>query len=291
MITTWFTTATSALWRSKPAIPRRRITIKPLENSIHRLLAKSPIAAKLAARIRNQANCVIAYHLGESADATENGEFTLIEHLAPHISTFIDVGANIGDWSEQMLKHSKSEGFLFEPSLQCTQRLKDRFLDRKVSIRDVAVSDEVGTKQFVEEDNCGVGSSLAETRSDDSGWHTDVAVTSLDTEFPDPAFRVDFLKIDTEGFDLKVLKGANNLLSRTRFLQFEYNSHWVSVGSSLAEANRFLHGLGFSVVLVRSTGLHPLRYDLWNDYFRYSNYFAYRSADDELIRPLLRESI
>ena len=117
-------------------------------------------------------------------------------------------------------------------------------------------------------------------------------VATLDTEFPaSEARRIDFLKIDTEGYDLKVMKGAVDLLSRTRFLQFEYNSFWISVGSSLAEANRFLADLGFSVVLVRSTGLHPVRYEFWNDYFRYSNFFAYRQADHELVRGLLRDPI
>ena len=82
--------------------------MKALQNSLHRLLGRSGTAAKIAALIRNQANCVIAYHLGESPHSEENGEFSLVNHLAPHISSFIDVGANIGDWSDYVLKHSSS---------------------------------------------------------------------------------------------------------------------------------------------------------------------------------------
>ena len=249
------------------------------------------MAAKIAVKLRNQANCVIAYHLGETANSRENGEFKLIEHLAPHIHTFVDVGANVGDWSEHMLKHSRASGFLFEPSTQCAGRLKERFRDGRVVIREVAVSDQVGRAQFSEEENCGEGSSLAESRHDHQIRHREVPVITLDAEFATLETRIDFLKIDTEGYDLRVVKGATQVLSRTRFLQFEYNSHWVSTSSSLFEANRFLTHLGFSVFLVRSTGLHPLRYEIWNDYFRYSNYFACRPADLECVRALLRDPI
>ncbi len=267
-------------------------SMRALENSVQRLLAKSRTAAKLAVKIRNQADCVIAYHLGESTNSEQNGEFALVEHLSSNVKTYIDVGANIGAWSECMVKHASCNGFLFEPSGQCVKVLKERFRERNVVIRDVAVSDQIGTAQFAEERNCGEKSSLSETRADSGSiQYREVLVTTLDTEFAAPELRIDFLKIDTEGYDLKVMKGATNLLSRTRFLQFEYNSYWIAVGSSLSEASRFLSKLGFSIFLVRSTGLHPLRYEFWNDYFRYSNYFACRSADLEVVRPLLRDPI
>jgi hypothetical protein len=102
---------------------------------------------------------------------------------------------------------------------------------------------------------------------------------------------IDFLKIDTEGFDLKVLKGGASMLARTRFVQFEYNSRWVYAGSSLYEAIHFMPELGFSMYLVRSTGLHPFRYEFWRDYFGYSNFFLCRPEDLEIVRPLLRGPI
>lgn len=267
--------------------------MKALQDSIHRFLAKSQAAARLAVKIRNQANCVIAYHLGETANSNENGEFSVIEHLSSYVNTFIDVGANVGEWSDHMLKHSSANGFLFEPSTLCVSRLQERFRNNPVVIRPVAVSDIIGTAMFAEENDYGEGSSLAEARNDKQAQLKEVRISTLDAEFPAAGDinSVDFLKIDTEGYDLKVMKGATALLARTRFLQFEYNSHWVSVGSSLSEASRFLRGLGFSLFLVRSTGLHPMCYEFWNDYFRYSNFFACRPADYDCVRSLLRKPI
>ncbi len=264
---------------------------KALQNSMHHAFAKSGWASRLAVKIRNQANCVIAYHLGETPDPQLNGEFAVIEQLAPHVKSFIDVGANVGEWSEYLLQNAAAEGFLYEPSASCVSLLRDRFRGRAATIRPFAVSDAPGTAAFAEEENYGMGSSLAEAREASSATLREVRVTTLDAEFPEPGTPVDLVKIDTEGYDLKVMKGAAALLSRTRFLQFEYNSHWVQVGSSLAEANRFLSGLGFSVFLVRSTGLHPLRYEYWGDFFRYSNFFACRPTDFDRVRLLLREPI
>lgn len=265
--------------------------MKALLDTFHRLLARSSVAAGLAVKIRNQVNCIIAYHLGETANSEKNGEFMLVKHLSPHISTFIDVGANVGEWSAHLLRHCQAKGFLFEPSTLCVSKLQERFRDRTVTIFPAAVADQAGTALFAEEDHCGEGSSLAEARNDQQTPQKEVRVTTLDSEFPATDDRIDFLKIDTEGHDLKVMKGAAALLARTRFLQFEYNYHWVLVGSSLAEAGRFLNSLGFSLFLIRSTGLHPLRYEVWNDYFRYSNFFACRQEDLDCIRPLLREPI
>ena len=245
--------------------------------------------ARLAVFIRNQANWIIAYHLCETYKSEHNGESALVQSLAPHVKTFIDVGANVGNWSDEMFAQSDARGFLYEPSAACVHRLRERFGSRNVVIREAAVADHSRTARFAEEANCGEGSSLAEVDHHPAVQYREVAVTTLDEEFVDPGVRVDFLKIDAEGYDLKVLQGAAKLLERTRFVQFEYNSQWLATGSSLLEASRFLNALGFSLYLIRASGLTPLHYDVWGDYFAYSNYFACREAERDLIGPLLRD--
>ena len=97
----------------------------------------------------------------------------------------------------------------------------------------------------------------------------------------------------TEGFDFKVLLGAKELLEqgRIRFLQFEYNANWVPVGHSLLQATSFLERYGYRIYLIRSTGVHSMRYDFWGDYYRYSNYFACKSCDLDAIGALLMNDI
>ena len=57
-----------------------------------------------------------------------------------------------------------------------------------------------------------------------------VPVTTVDNELSARGWQdVDFLKIDTEGYDLNVLLGASDLLARkgVKVVQFEYNATWA----------------------------------------------------------------
>jgi FkbM family methyltransferase len=260
---------------------------------LHRTLSKSSFCTKGCVKLRNQANCVVAYHLGESADPSKNGEFRLVSVLAPKCQTFVDVGANVGNWAEHFLRSNHTTGLLFEPSAQCFSVLEAKFKDKCIALRNVAVGDSPGFIPFIEEPNCGEGSSAVEAHSTSSGKLRKVPVVTLDQELLDLSYNIDFLKIDAEGYDLKVLKGAEALLKtgRIRFIQFEYNAHWLAVGSSLADARHFLMSLGFNLLLIRRSGLHPLNYTFWGDYFRYSNFLAYREADRHAIERLLRGAI
>jgi FkbM family methyltransferase len=270
-----------------------KLSLRGLNYQLHRLLSKSRTCAKLCARLRNQANCVVAYHLGESYDSASNGEYRLIDLLAPHCSTFVDVGANVGHWTEYFLRNSSANGILFEPSEHCAALLKEKFQNRPITLRNVAVGDTNGSISFVEEGEFGESSSVAETYipSHRPGETVvkQVPIVTLDQELMALNCNVDFLKIDAEGYDLKVLKGSELVLrkGRVRFVQFEYNSNWLGTGASLRAAKAFLEALGFELLLIRSTGLHPLDCGLWGDYFRYSNFFACRPEDRKMIEPLV----
>ena len=270
-----------------------KLSLRGLNYQLHRVLSKSRTCAKVCARLRNQANCVVAYHLGESYDSASNGEYRLIDLLAPHCSTFVDVGANVGHWTEYFLRNSSANGVLFEPSEHCAALLKEKFQNRPITLRNVAVGDTNGSISFVEEGEFGESSAVAETYipSHRPGETVvkQVPIVTLDQELMALDCNVDFLKIDAEGYDLKVLKGSELVLrkGRVRFVQFEYNSNWLGTGASLKAAKAYLEALGFELLLIRSTGLHPLDYGLWGDYFRYSNFFACRPEDRKLIEPLV----
>jgi len=76
---------------------------------------------------------------------------------------------------------------------------------------------------------------------------------------------IDILKIDAEGFDLHVLKGAASTLRERRvgIVQFEYNAPWAAAGSTLAHAREFLNACGYQIMLLKGDGLYFPRYDLY----------------------------
>ena len=57
--------------------------------------------------------------------------------------------------------------------------------------------------------------------------------------------KVDFLKIDVEGYELKVLTGFGDMLNIFKYIQFEYGEVWQTVGYCLLDVVNYLKLHGF----------------------------------------------
>jgi len=58
--------------------------------------------------------------------------------------------------------------------------------------------------------------------------------------------KVDFVKVDVNGFEFSVIKGFGDFLqSRVHILQFHYNKHFYDADTKLAQVIQYLHNLGF----------------------------------------------
>ena len=86
-------------------------------NRIHRTLGRSSLAFRLALKLRNQCDALIACHLGESVRPQANGEAWLLGLIAPESACFVDVGANVGEWAEMFTRAmpGAGKGLCFEP--------------------------------------------------------------------------------------------------------------------------------------------------------------------------------
>jgi FkbM family methyltransferase len=84
------------------------------------------------------------------------------------------------------------------------------------------------------------------------------AVVSLD-DFPQTANlqRLDLLKIDTEGLELAVLRGADQLIARTRPTLFVENNN-AAIGDDLI---RHIRGLGYDCYWYRTARFQPDNYN------------------------------
>ena len=256
-------------------------------------LSKSRVITHACVKVRNQMAGIIGKHLGKTADSYLNGEYALLDKIAPLCNTFVDVGANVGEWTKYFLSLTDASGILYQPSAQSYSVLQTQLSRKAVTIHNFALSDEVGTLLFIEEPGCGQTSSAWETHSPSDIAPKQIKVSTLDNELLSINSFIDFLKIDTEGYDFKVLKGAQALLAekRIRFIQFEYNSNWICVGASLTQAIGYLKEFGYEIFLIRNSGLHPFNYNLWGDFFHYSNFFACKRSDLQWTMGILKEEI
>jgi FkbM family methyltransferase len=263
----------------------------------HVALGRSKTAVAIALKLRNQSEMILGRFLGEGDRRELNGEKNLIELLGPCSRTFVDVGAHVGDWAELFL-HTGGErklGILIEPSQSSYSKLKKTFSSkREIHVINAAASDEEGEADFHDEEGRGESSSLVGSWSSTESVVTRVHVTTVDREVAKAGWSsVDVLKIDTEGYDFRVIQGAEALLREKAvgIVQFEYNAPWARAGSTLAAATAYLEGYGYRVFLIRTTGLHPLNYAKWGEYYRYSNFVAVSPRMLSLVSPLIRSEL
>jgi FkbM family methyltransferase len=138
----------------------------------------------------------------------------------PERSFVLDVGAHEGDFSRACLDTSLISGaILFEPHPDNARRLRETFQKFPVTVEEMAVGACSATGVFLFGDDSATGSLLEPTGlAKDSVGRSKVPITTLDDYAAANGLmdRVAVLKIDTQGTDLNVLKGAELLLRESQ---------------------------------------------------------------------------
>ena len=263
---------------------------------VRNTIAKSPLGSRLSLLLRNQCGLIVSRALFEGFDPNLNGELWLCKTVVSRIRTFIDVGANLGNWTALFVDSGlcNRRGFLFEPSRYSVTRLTERFRQiSDIEIVEAAVADFVGETSFFEGPSGCEQSSLLPSNSPEKVERS-VCVTTIDRAMHErEVTEIDIMKIDAEGYDLHVLRGATQMLSRQKIgvIQFEYNSPWSLAGSTLAGARNLLCKCGYEVYLLRRNGLYEMDFDRYGEYFSYSNFVAFSANWAQLLKPMVRGRI
>lgn len=181
---------------------------------------------------------------------------------------FVDVGANKGDFALLAARLVGDAGrvlaFEPEPNNCCwIERTLELNGSRNVRLFPLALSDEDGEAMLRLSRQSGAhtllpglpGRSEAERR---------VPVRTLDSlldELGSP--RIDLLKLDVEGSELRVLRGAQRVLRSNRSLVLLLDLH-PQLGVDVVEVADFLRGLGYRLCRMEPPWDHPvdLRADL-----------------------------
>ena len=178
-------------------------------------IADLPLPVHIAIRLRRFSERIIRNHMQFNFDdATLNGEYWILSKLAPSCRRFVDVGANRGEFSATFLcKCPGANGLIFDPGQSAYNKLIARFAnEHSVQVIQKAISDFCGRAPFFEEPNTGLGSSLVQSWACREAQQTEIEVTTLDAVLADWG-GADYVKIDAEGHDLAVIRGASKLLA------------------------------------------------------------------------------
>jgi len=163
-------------------------------------------------------------------------------------ATIYDIGANIGNHAVYFAKYSNNaQIFAFEPmpvNFVCLEKnIADNGLSEKIKAYSVAIGEkeETAVMGLLQENNFGTASVLKNefASGEDAVAVNIVTIDSLNLPAPD------FVKIDTEGFELNVLRGMRNTLSSTT----KKIVIWTELDKETSEElYEFMNELGFGIV-------------------------------------------
>ncbi len=171
--------------------------------------------------------------------------------------TFIDIGAGLGEFTLiAASKITRGKLFAFEPSKQARDQLKANIalnsLHQKVQIISAVASDKNGNEDFNE-------TSISEVSRISAGkTKNKIAAITLDTFCQKQKInKIDVLKIDVEGAELKVLKGLQKKLKvgKVEKLIVELNPNCRQYGYSQSDTVEFLEKLGYQILVMDNSGI------------------------------------
>jgi len=186
----------------------------------------------------------------------------------------LDIGCHLGSTLSDILRLApKGNHIAFEPTSYKARWLKQKFPE--IEIRDIALSDTSGeTKFYVNTGRSGFsGLGKPNPKNKETFLEISIQCERLDNILS-PEYRVDFIKIDVEGYELAVLRGAVDTLKRYRpALLFECNRAGLSrSGFTSTQIFEFLtQHQSYSVFLLKDflKDNQPLDYERFNNALQY----------------------
>jgi len=209
-----------------------------------------------------------ASHLGWQTAFTGVWDDRLIEHIMRYLrpgTLALDVGASIGLWTVPLAKAARSLGaavIAFEP-LPANMRwlaanLAINEVPDIVTVHDVALGASAYVMRLESAEMAGGSAALAVADAGPlAAEGVDVEVRPLDDlKLSHP---VSFMKLDVEGFECQVLKGALSLIERDQPVIFgEFDPRFLALrGERLAPLLEHLTALGYRVFAVDTARRRP----------------------------------
>ena len=185
-------------------------------------------------------------------------EIEVLKFLEDKLSSedvFVDVGSNFGLFANYVHDSVGSEICCFEPRPSNVNMLRlNRYIyNRNYEIVNKAASDKLGESElYLSRSNEGQGG-LEKKDKKNYVNSVEVKTTRLDKALENP----DIIKIDVEGAELEVLKGAEGILDAVEFLVIELHSNDIlrKFKTSRSEILNFLNERGFVITNYNSSRL------------------------------------
>lgn len=190
----------------------------------------------------------------------EKDFFNLADRVLQRGGAFFDIGANHGLLSFGLAgKYGAAIDFhLFEPNPQLGSSIRKTSIlypAMRLTLVEAAVSDRDGSVPFEINSSHNGASHICP-----GGAGEGVRSVTLDQYLERAAIdRVDFVKIDIEGYELLALQGARRALEKQvlQAIYFEYCEKWLRRVSAPAELLAYIESAGYEVCFCRADDIMP----------------------------------
>lgn len=226
-------------------------------------------------------------------NAMENNGELLVQEVAANSEArsgpliALDVGANVGEWTHSMVEAATRHGrtvivHAFEPCPGTARILEAKIgqwkLSDAVKLNEIALSAAAGSRVLYSHGSGQGRNSLHALTSEPAPILETIQTGTLDEYSRSAELQfIDIIKIDTEGHDMEVLRGGENLFrgKGVGIVQFEYNHRWIAARHFLADAFEFFFPLDYCLGKVTPRGIEF--YKAWHpelETFREANFLA-----------------
>ena len=221
-------------------------------------------------------------------DFNRTGEKKFIRLIRDEINLSLDIGANVGNYTRLILQETNSKVISFEPlpdAYRELEVLKKDFKERLETFN-IAISNENKIQELYYGSEKSEKASLMNNLEKLSFvGEANINKISVEVKKLDDLKDIlknqiiDFIKIDTEGYEFEVLDGAKHLLKehQPKFIQIEFNWHQLLKGQTLYKLSSMIDFSDIFRILPNGNGLiqiDPSRPE--NNIYHLSNYIFIR---------------
>lgn len=227
---------------------------------------------------------------GRSGDFLSSGETWIIRNIILKQITkndiIFDVGANVGNYTKMIFSEQCPTEFYiycFEPSKQTFQLLKNNLSEfTNLRLFNFAFGNTNSTSKLYLTTDSRQSSLM---KRDNKHWgenykqveEEEVKVCTIDSFLYEQNLEeIFFLKIDAEGFELKILQGALNLVKnkKIRYIQFEFGVCMVDTRVFFKDFYNLLSE-NYHIYRILRNGIYKIsEYDERHEVFLTTNYFC-----------------
>jgi FkbM family methyltransferase len=189
-----------------------------------------------------------------SALALDEYELNYFNSIKNNCYIIFDVGSSN---HSIFFEESEKEVHYFEPYSVAYNQLPELVKNKKYFLNNFGLSDKVDVLPLYQE-----GSLYNRNLSNHILENCHVKL-GLDYCIENKIEKIDFLKIDVEGFETKVFIGFGDFLKNVRYIQFEYGHGLRDAGSNLKEVMDILKKYGFVEFYKNGIEIIESDFDFW----------------------------